>query len=180
MEDCKSEVVISNVNGNPDVVTFILTVSKILQDFKTKNENESVEVEKMKIIKAAADIIRNDIKQMASNLQSYPTVSDIEHSLNFVPTTMSYFLDNLITCKTCTLVRSSIAQSIMQNVRPRSIMAPVQLSLAVLLHRHFGSRYLIDTLHKLGFCSSYLEVLQFESCAAQQHGIELHDTVEPP
>ena len=38
----------------------------------------------------------------------------------------------------------------------------MQLGLSVTLHRHFGSRYLIDMLHKLGFCSSYTEVQHFE------------------
>ena len=40
-----------------------------------------------------------------------------------------------------------------------------KLGLSVTLHRYFGSRYLIDMLHKLGFCSSYTEVQRFENCA---------------
>ena len=43
------------------------------------------------------------------------------------------------------------------------------------MHRHFGSRYLIDLLNEFGFCLSYSEVLRFESCAANQLGTSLHD-----
>ena len=69
---------------------------------------------------------------------------------------------------------ASIAQAIIQNSRPRSIITPIQLSLAVILHRHFESRYLIDVLHKFGLCASYSEVLRFEGCAADQLGTDLH------
>ena len=47
-------------------------------------------------------------------------------------------------------------------------MAPLQVGLAVQLHHYFGSKFLIDTLYSHGFCSSYAEVLKFESCAAAQ------------
>ena len=40
---------------------------------------------------------------------------------------------------------------------------PSQLGLAVHLHDHFASKYLIDTLHQLGFCKSYKEVRRYES-----------------
>ena len=81
----------------------------------------------------------------------------------------------MITVKDGFLQKCAIAQTLIQNVRPRTIMAPMQLALAVMLHRHFGSRYLIDTLHKLGFCASYTEVLHFENCGAHQHGIDFGD-----
>ena len=51
----------------------------------------------------------------------------------------------------------------------------MQFGLSVALHRHFGSRYLIDMLHKLGFCSSYTEVQRFENCASQQQNFDLAD-----
>ena len=51
-----------NVNGKPDVITFLSTASKILQDFNDNREIEQgIIAKKMNIIKAASDIIRNDI-----------------------------------------------------------------------------------------------------------------------
>ena len=43
-----------------------------------------------------------------------------------------------------------------------------------ILHRHFESRYLVDILHKFGLFVSYSEVLNFEACAADQLGTDLH------
>jgi len=51
-------------------------------------------------------------------------------------------------------------------VRPRVIIAPLQLGLGVQLHHHFASKFIIDTLFNLGFCSSYNEVTRFERSAA--------------
>ena len=51
-------------------------------------------------------------------------------------------------------------------MRPSALLAPLQIGLAVQMHHHFASRFLVDTLNKLGFCSSYSEVLRFEKCAA--------------
>ena len=50
--------------------------------------------------------------------------------------------------------------------RPRVILALLQLGLGVQLHHHFGSRFLVDTLHKHGFFCSYTKVIKFERNAA--------------
>ena len=42
-----------------------------------------------------------------------------------------------------------------QAARPRVLLAPLQIGLYVQLHHHFASRFLIDSLHRLGFCCSY-------------------------
>ena len=39
----------------------------------------------------------------------------------------------------------------MQAVRPKAIVAPLQIGLGVQMHRQFGSRFLIDSLHSHGF-----------------------------
>ena len=55
----------------------------------------------------------------------------------------------------------AIMHTIIQNIRPRTVIAPLQVGLAVQMYHHFKSRYLEDALHSLGFCSSYSEVLNF-------------------
>jgi hypothetical protein len=49
----------------------------------------------------------------------------------------------------------------------------MQIGLGVQLHHHFASKFLIDTLHTLGFCSSYTEVLKFQSSAAVTQGTDI-------
>jgi len=40
-------------------------------------------------------------------------------------------------------------------------------------HHHFGSRFIIDSLHKHGFCYSYAEVVGFKRNAAKVQGTDL-------
>ena len=54
----------------------------------------------------------------------------------------------------------------MQAIRPRVLTTPLQFGLAVQLHHKYSSKLLIDTLHALGYCSSYNAVRNFEYCAA--------------
>ena len=56
---------------------------------------------------------------------------------------------------------------------------PLQIGLVVRLHDHFASKYLIDTVHQLGFCKSYKEVRRYERSAAlkfKQHNINITPT----
>ncbi|CAG2249414.1 unnamed protein product [Mytilus edulis] len=53
----------------------------------------------------------------------------------------------------------------MQATRPRLVIEPLQLGLAIQMHHMFGSRFLVDTLSNMGFCSSYSEVQKFETSA---------------
>ena len=66
-EDFKGQILITNVNGNVDVATFRSTTAEILQDLQNRKASDDIELEKMKIIKASADIIKNDIKQLDKN-----------------------------------------------------------------------------------------------------------------
>ncbi|KAK7474936.1 hypothetical protein BaRGS_00033823, partial [Batillaria attramentaria] len=47
------------------------------------------------------------------------------------------------------------------------------LRLGVKVHHMFGSRFLVETLNRLGFCTSYQEVQKFELNAAATQGTEL-------
>ena len=87
-------------------------------------------------------------------------------NLQYIPESLQFFLLTAITLKDPRLKVSAIDQAIMQAVKPRSQIAPLQLGLGVQIHHHFASKFLIDTLHSLGFCSPYSEIERFESFAA--------------
>ena len=75
--------------------------------------SDDTELEKMRIIKASVDVIKNEIKQLDNNTIFYPTVEEIE-TLNdfplskFAPPTLLHFLKNLILCKNSDLSLASI------------------------------------------------------------------------
>ena len=63
-EDFKGQIVLTNGNGNVGVVTFWSKAAKILQDFQNRKTSDNIELEKIRIIKALADIIKNEIQQL--------------------------------------------------------------------------------------------------------------------
>ena len=68
--------------------------------------------------------------------------------------------------KDCSKKVASIGHAVIQAVRPRSVIAPLQLGLAIQMHHLFRSKFLINSLYALGFSSSYSEVQRFEENAA--------------
>ena len=101
-------------------------------------------------------------------------MSSVEIAISFLPESLILLLDTLTVGVDKKLKVASIGQSIMQATRSRVLIAPLQLGLAVQMHHHFGSRFLIDSLHRHGFCSSYSEVQMFERNAVVTRGTELH------
>ena len=85
------------------------------------------------------------------------------------------FPSNLFFGKLTIIKVAPIGQAITQSVRPRILNMPLQLGLGVQMHRQFGSRFLIDTLNELCFCSSYSEVQRYERCAAVHFTTDIPD-----
>jgi len=88
------------------------------------------------------------------------------------------FLEQVIRKKDASLKISVIGQAFVQSTLPNTDIAPLQIGLAVQMHRPIGSRFLIDTLSHLGFCTSYIEIRKFELSAAVFHGIDLPETTD--
>ncbi|KAI0235012.1 hypothetical protein LSAT2_014604 [Lamellibrachia satsuma] len=62
-------IVITNINGKADVVTFKSTASNILNRFYEAPKLRDSEAEKMKIVKVGADLTKHDIKcKQTSNI----------------------------------------------------------------------------------------------------------------
>ena len=82
------ELVISNVHGRNDVVTVKETVAKILQQSKDSPQTDDEEAEKRKIVRAAARLIKADIKNIDTCRDFYPDPSELrslEKNVAFVP-----------------------------------------------------------------------------------------------
>ena len=63
--------------------------------------------------------------------------------------------------KKCTVINHAI----ISNVRPRSFISSFQVALAVYIHKHVGSRHLVNILNALGLCASYTQAQRFEASA---------------
>ena len=115
------------------------------------------------VVKTAVKIIKNAIKELGSNNNSYPSPDRLESSrknVEYLPKSLSMFLDNLLVGKEKQVSLASIGQAIMQQVRVKVLILPLQLGLVIQMHQHFGSRFLIDSLNKHALCVSYSEDLK--------------------
>lgn len=61
------------------------------------------------------------------------------------------FSDKLFASKNSSILVGSIGQSIVEQVRPNPALTPLQIGLAVQVHKHFGFRFRIDSLYSHGF-----------------------------
>ena len=170
------KIVITEIDGKPNVVTLWSTASTILHEFYSHPKQDSPDLEKIRILETAAKLIRNDVKSLVQQKDLYPDSSElasINDATAFLPISLQIFLKGLFTSSQAETKTASIGQAIVQATRPRVILAPLQLGLGVQLHHLFGSRFLVDTLHKHGFCCSYGEVINFERSAAVNEGTDI-------
>ena len=93
--------------------------------------------------------------------------------MDFLPESLQVFLRMIIHGKDVDITIASIGQAIMQASQPKILIAPLQIGLGVQMHHHFASKFLINSLHSHGYCSSYSEIQLFEWSAAAQQGTEL-------
>ena len=168
LEHYGESIAIANMKGCKDVIYFRKSVNDLLYEFYEEGQNKDSESEKSRIIKLAANLILNDIKGLDCNKDSYFSFFDlnIKSMVDFVPASLMLFLKALIPSKNTVsdLMLSGIGQSLIQLVRPRSIICPLQILLGVEVHHRTGSAFIIEVLHKLGFACSVKEVRNLERC----------------
>lgn len=163
------QVVITNINGKPNIVTFRKAAAQILQEFYDTPKMDSEAEEKQRIIKAAYELIKSDIKEMDTSKSSYPDPSQlrsIDLNLKYLPESLRFILSGLFPGANDLKV-ATIGHCIVQASRPKSVLAPITFGLGIQLHHLYGSRFLIDSLYAHGLCISYDEVLRFSKSAAK-------------
>jgi superfamily II RNA helicase len=172
---------ITELNGKRNVITLRKTARVILHEFHQNQSLSDPEKEKRNIIKTAANLIKLDIKSIESAKNEYPSVSDIESiekNLEYLPESLKIFLSSMFSERECLVKLSSIGQAIVQATRPRSLIVPLQIGLAVQMHHTFGSRFLIDSLNSCGFSSSYSEVKKkYELNVAITHNTDITEAL---
>ena len=138
LEHFGDQILITEINGKANVVTFRSTAETILQEFHA-HQKDHPEQEKMYIIQAAAKLTKNDIKLVETSTEHYPPVAEIkteERCLDFLPDTLKLLLQGILTGKDISTKLASIGQAIMQAARPRVPLAPLQVGLGIQLHHH--------------------------------------------
>jgi hypothetical protein len=165
-EHFKDRLFISNISGRKNVLCLSDHAHKLVDQWYKERDSDHV-TERLRIVRAAADIIREDIQKMTYNNQTYPTLDEIRAGGdNLVPESLKTFTsrvtkkkkgDGRKTERKCTVINHAIISA----VRPRSFLSPIQTGIGLTLHRLYGSKHLIDVLASMGVCVSYNEVNQY-------------------
>ena len=84
LEHFGDKIILTEINGKPNVVTFRNKVKNVLHDFYNHRDLYT-EKEKMRIIETAAKLIRDDIKEVKTSHSHYPGFEALvsEESINF-------------------------------------------------------------------------------------------------
>jgi hypothetical protein len=130
------KIIIAELNGTRDVVTFRNTAASVLHDFYYLPKKQDPDTEKLRIVETAAHLIKNDIKSMAVAKDIYPSpedISSVEKNLAFLPETVHLLLQKLFIGTDAELKIASLGQAIMQATRPHVLIAPLHRCTTILL-----------------------------------------------
>ena len=114
------------------------------------------------MIRAAAKIIKEEIRKMNFSTDQYPTIYDIEGNEEWVPDSLLMFMEFLVPTK---LKQLSLSQCIVQAARPRTVIAPIPFGVALIIERSTGCKQLFTHFSRLGFSISADEVNRFKQSA---------------
>ncbi|CAC5381294.1 unnamed protein product [Mytilus coruscus] len=155
----KDDILIRDISGKSSIVTLRDNATTILQNFYHRPKHQNSEDEKQAIILAAAKLIKSDIRSVETSKEYYPFPSDIAS----IDRNLQYVQDSLRLLMKTIFVEKDINWTGSYAI----------LGLGIQLHHNFASRFLVSTIHSLGFCTSYSEIQRFESSAAISQGIDL-------
>ena len=129
-----------------------------------RSENE-VE-EKQRLVRAAADKIKNDIKETNSDVYfKLSKIGNNEKMKDILPDSLIVFLDQFFCHKNYNsnigVKKLSIGQAIMQCFHPKACVCPLQVVLGVTVRNLCSAELLVTILNKLGFSPSIDEVRKF-------------------
>jgi len=76
---------------------------------------------------------------------TYPTLAELEltAALDFIPASLRFLLQHLFVGKDTSRKVAGIGEAVVEAVRPRALIAPLQLGLAVQMHHLYRSRLTI-------------------------------------
>ena len=159
-----TSIFVAEGQGLDGIVTMRDQAETLLCNYFRNAKNGDQEYQKRAIINTAAKLLKSDMKSsIPAMTDEYPSSSDLrlESALDYLPPSLQTFLMSLfVGCGKQEKVEA-IGQAVVQAVRPRAVVAPLQIGLASQLHHLYKSRFLIETVSGMGFCSSYDETQRF-------------------
>lgn len=171
VEHYGENIIMTGTKGKQTIFCFVSTGQKILQEKWYSDRQSDEETERLRVVRAAANIVLEDIRSAVFETSFYPSPSYFLNDVsNDVPNTLKIFIKTIVTKyknipDNLDNKVTAIAHSIIAAARPRSFKSPLLLGIASLIHQKYASKTLLDLLSSIGFCASYKEVTKFELSA---------------
>ena len=140
-----------------ELVCFKGMTDYILRDLKEQGSDT-----KEKVVRAAAKIIKEEIREMNFTKDHYPSVSEIEENEKWVPDSLQLFMKFVVPTR---LKQVSLSQCIVQAARPRTVISPIPFGVGLNIDKSTGCKQMITHFSRLGFSISPYEVSRFKQSA---------------
>ena len=118
-------------------------------------------------MKAAAKIIKEEIREMNFSKDFYPSVDEIsfsEEGEKWIPESLRMFMKFLVPSR---LKQLSLSQCIVQTTRPRTVIAPIPFGVGIDIDKSTGCKQPITHLARLGFPVTPEEVSRYKQSAIE-------------
>ena len=145
--------------GRSNVVCFTNRASTILSKQLYEDREENFNDEKVRIVTAAANLIKNETRCIRYETNVYPSKADIELVAEFLPQTLKLFIKVLVGQG---LKRTSLGQCILKAMKRNIVIPPLLFGLSVVIDHAIGSKTLLTEISKLGYAISYNEVKRYK------------------
>ena len=166
----------AETEGKSNVACFQNMIDYYLNDLWKEKRRKGKEKDAERIVMTASKVIMAEIREKKYDTSTNPKTTDIRNTTgDWKPKLLKAFLQVLARSD---LRQNSISQALVQAAKPSSAIMPVPFGLAVELDH--GSRWLLDELYQLGFCSSYTEVTRFKQSVMVMEDATHTDVVLPP
>ena len=148
------EINFASRNGQSDII-ILSNISNTLTEAQYNERKVSKADEAERIIKTAAKLIKNAIKNPTHETDFHPTADDIKNTENeFIPLALKTLNEELVKSP---VKQIYLSQAIFTASRPRTVMR-LLFGLAVAADNRMPSKWLNHVLYKCGFAVSYDEV----------------------
>ena len=101
-EHFKENILITEINGESNVVTFRHTAASIITDFYEQPHSDDSYSEKIKIIRTAAKLLKSEIKSVNQGNNEYPyttEMSSVGECINYLSESLHILLQSLFVGK---------------------------------------------------------------------------------
>ena len=167
-EEYKESLYFTSEERRTDIVCLKDTTNAILRDYREQviTLAETLDDTKLKelTISTAINLICVELAIVPPTSKLYPSVDSMTNTNNqlaLIPDSLKKLLRAIV--KTDEKV-AVWGQNLLKAYSPRSGVMPSHLGLTIQLDHKFGSKWLIERCHRLGYSESYAELQRYKYC----------------